>query len=531
MALKDIAGTLAGSVVEDTQLDAYGAVFVKGGTGSETFLSSEIAGLYGTLTVYASGEWQYVLDNSGTAAQGLAANVVQHDLFVVTTSDGLGQGVIDIGVTGVNDNASFSGEFVKKLDVTVGTGISGQIDALDPDVGEKGFQAAANIAGAVGLLSISKSGLWQYELLPGQRTAIVDDSKAIVESFAVAATDGTITHITVHVTTNETVAPAIQSVSPADDASGVATGASLNVTFNEPIQRGSGGILLKTAAGTLVATYDAASSQDLRIAGSTLTIDPVTDLFNGTGYVIEFAAGSVKDLAGNGMAANSSYNFSTVQAGVLLQGGAGADHLVGAAAVDIIQAGAGNDLISGLGGDDQIDGGSGLDTAAYSGNLASYVVTNTRQGFSVAGPDGTDSLAGVERLKFADFNVALDVEGNGGQAYRLYQAAFNRAPDIPGLGFQMKALDDGWGLVQIAQNFIDSPEFSATYGALDSPQFVTLLYQNVLHRAPEDAGLAYHVARLESGIPRAGILVGFSESPENQAALIGVIENGMVYTV
>jgi serralysin len=54
----------------------------------------------------------------------------------------------------------------------------------------------------------------------------------------------------------------------------------------------------------------------------------------------------------------------------------------------------------------------------------------------------------------------------------------------------------------------------------------------VLHRAPDAGGLAYHTGNLDSGgNSRAQVLVGFSESPENQAALIGVIQGGMAYSV
>jgi Ca2+-binding RTX toxin-like protein len=193
------------------------------------------------------------------------------------------------------------------------------------------------------------------------------------------------------------------------------------------------------------------------------------------------------------------------------------------------------DLLGGFGGNDAIDGGGGTDTAYYSGLLSSYTVTKTATGFTVTdshGIEGTDTLVNVERLQFQDKYMALDVLGNGGMAYRLYQAAFNRTPDIGGLGYQMNALDQGLNIAQVAQNFINSPEFSATYGALNDTQFVTQLYANVLHRAPDDGGLAYHTGNLASGAnTRANVLVGFSESPENQAALIGTIQNGMVFTL
>jgi hypothetical protein len=195
----------------------------------------------------------------------------------------------------------------------------------------------------------------------------------------------------------------------------------------------------------------------------------------------------------------------------------------------------GNDWLKGQGGDDRIDGGAGIDTAVFSGFRSNYLIKVDSDGsvsvLDQMGTDGTDTLINVERLQFADSKAAVDVEGHGGQAYRLYQAAFNRTPDIAGLGYQMNALDNGLSISQVAANFIASPEFQATYGALDTTQFVTQLYANVLHRSPDSGGLAFHVSNLNAGMARADVLVGFSESPENQMALIGVIQTGMVYTL
>ena len=217
-------------------------------------------------------------------------------------------------------------------------------------------------------------------------------------------------------------------------------------------------------------------------------------------------------------------------------GGSGDDQLTGNSVANRLVGNQGRDRLTGAGGDDALDGGAGLDTATFSGAFSGYTVAAGGAGAVVtdrqAGRDGRDSLAGVERLQFADVRVAVDVDGNGGQAFRLYQAAFNRTPDAGGLGFQMNALDQGEALAQVAANFIASPEFTATYGALDDTKFVTQLYANVLHRAPDAGGLGFHTGNLASGAnTRANVLVGFSESPENQAALIGTIQNGMVYTV
>jgi serralysin len=206
----------------------------------------------------------------------------------------------------------------------------------------------------------------------------------------------------------------------------------------------------------------------------------------------------------------------------------GNDTIIATTGNQYIKGFGGNDIIQGAAGNDIIDGGAGTDTAVYAGSAASYQILKTSNGYLVnGGTEGGDTLFNIERIKFDDKTIAFDTSGNAGQAYRLYQAAFNRTPDTGGLSFQTKALDDGWGLASIAQNFIDSPEFSSRYGALNNTQFVTQLYANVLHRAPETEGLNFHVNNLANGMSRAQVLVGFSESPENQAAIIGVIQNGM----
>lgn len=62
-------------------------------------------------------------------------------------------------------------------------------------------------------------------------------------------------------------------------------------------------------------------------------------------------------------------------------------------------------------------------------------------------------------------------------------------------------------------------------------QFVSLLYTNALHRTADTAGLNYWVGQLSSGAQtRAQALIRFSESAENQATLIGVIQNGIEMT-
>lgn len=196
---------------------------------------------------------------------------------------------------------------------------------------------------------------------------------------------------------------------------------------------------------------------------------------------------------------------------------------------------AGNDVFHSSAANYTVDGCAGIDRIVYAGKSSDFSIVKAAGGFSVAdmtGLEGTNTLANFERLKFSDTAFALDIDGNGGQAYRIYQAAFDRAPDLAGLGFWIKALDSGVTLTAVADGFVHSAEFQAIYGA-NTPnlELVTKFYENILHRAPEQAGLDFWVGVLDSNrASHAAVLAGISESSENQLGLIGVIGNGFPYT-
>lgn len=182
---------------------------------------------------------------------------------------------------------------------------------------------------------------------------------------------------------------------------------------------------------------------------------------------------------------------------------------------------------------DVVDGGAGLDTMRYTGKLADFTITKMASGLQVAAKSGgaADTLANIERLQFSDGAIAFDATGAGGQAYRLYQAAFDRAPDREGLGYWIRQLDSGASVRDVATAFTQSREFATLYG--DKPTndaLVTKLYANVLHRAPDQPGHDYWVGVLDKGASVGEVLAYFSEGAENQAALATVTGNGFAYT-
>jgi hypothetical protein len=214
-------------------------------------------------------------------------------------------------------------------------------------------------------------------------------------------------------------------------------------------------------------------------------------------------------------------------------GTGGADDL--AAEADWVYAGGGNDTIrwSGAVYTQRVDGGAGIDL--FAAPQAAYHVQQSagdpRTWWLADGlARGQTLLTQVERLQLGSKFLALDTLGAGGQAYRLYQAAFDRAPDSFGLGFWISRLDLGVSLKTVAKAFVSSAEFRTLYGEQPgNAELVTRFYTNVLGRAP-DAASSFWVDVLDRKLASvAEVLVGFSESAENVAALTGVMQHGMEY--
>lgn len=275
------------------------------------------------------------------------------------------------------------------------------------------------------------------------------------------------------------------------------------------------------------------------VVGGTLT--GYTQYVNGylTGEVTNFAV----------PASVATYYISNNQLGPLLAYVlSGSDEIYGSAFNDSLAGYDGNDLISGGAGDDYlaggfgndhlhggtgvnyIDGGPGFDRAYYDGLGGNYSYTFDQGGIAIwsAAWGVNDQLISIERIEFENGTLAFDIDGNAGQGYRIYQAAFDRTPDVAGLSFWVDHLDAGLSLYDLALNFIGSVEFKGLYGANPiNEDYVDLLYDNVLNRSPDAGGYAYWTGQMDAGLSRADMLIAFSESNENQMNVIGAIDQGI----
>jgi hypothetical protein len=213
------------------------------------------------------------------------------------------------------------------------------------------------------------------------------------------------------------------------------------------------------------------------------------------------------------------------------------ENAIGGVGIDVITGNTLSNAITGAAGNDTIDGGEGIDKAIYSGAAASYTIkitaTNSTATDKTANRDGTDTLTNVERLQFTDTMLALDIGKDqiAGSGYMLYKAAFNRTPDVGGLGYWISRMDSGMSYSDVAKNFVTSAEFQTAFGGSNPSvnTLVTKLYNNVLSRTPDAGGLAFWQDKLNTGWSTADVLGFFSTSGENVTNVTPLIANGIQY--
>lgn len=236
-----------------------------------------------------------------------------------------------------------------------------------------------------------------------------------------------------------------------------------------------------------------------------------------------------------------------------LVGTAYGDRLTGNEVGNGISGGAGNDTINGGQGDDQLVGGEGIDTATYLHNLSAHVLTRQGQTWTVKDttPDinrlndrleivgiavlseGTDTLNGIERLRFADTSVALDMgEGqSGNQAARLV-GVLGKAylSDKTLMGVALSVMDAGMGIGGAAQLLLNKGIMSTLAGGADDTSLAKLLVKNVLGREASAADLALiNPLTAQHGQQWLITTAANLEANATQIDLVGLSNHGMAF--
>ncbi|NBQ71294.1 MAG: peptidase M10, partial [Nitrosomonadaceae bacterium] len=80
-------------------------------------------------------------------------------------------------------------------------------------------------------------------------------------------------------------------------------------------------------------------------------------------------------------------------------------------------AGQGNDILIGNSSRNTLDGGAGIDTVQAGSARSQFTLNKTSDGYTLtdnANPGNQDTLINIERVKFADAHVAIDLDGHAG---------------------------------------------------------------------------------------------------------------------
>ena len=228
----------------------------------------------------------------------------------------------------------------------------------------------------------------------------------------------------------DTTPPTVTSALPADGATGVSTTTTVSAGFSEPMDQATiSTTTVKLAAGSnppvsATVTYTATIK--------TATLTPSSALGAGVLYTatVKGGAGGVKDVAGNAVATDFSWSFTTATTQTVpvavtdtfppvlcnglpatIVGTDGNDYLVGTPGNDVIHGLAGNDTIFGLGGDNVICGGPGRDKLY--GNRGNDKLFGGAGNNVLKGGTGRDRLFGQSGNNVMDGGSGFDRCGGG----------------------------------------------------------------------------------------------------------------------
>lgn len=271
-------------------------------------------------------------------------------------------------------------------------------------------------------------------------------------------------------------------------------------------------------------------------SGGTDTLDFSTLTTSGAKIDLREGAFSSAGVSANGVATTN--NISIMYGTVI-------ENAIGSQGADTITGNSADNTITGGGGNDTIDGGAGTDTVVYSATRTDYLIMKMASGaYSVAartGTDGTDQLSNIEKLQFSDTTLSVEYTD---MVQSLYVAYFGRAADIFGLAnFQAQlaaagaphtlaglsaAYSTNSTIHALVDLFGNSDESKALYTG-DTKSFVTTVYNNVLNRGPDQAGLDFWANAIDhGGLSRGNASLSIMAGAQSNTSTQGLLDAALV---
>jgi hypothetical protein len=153
-----------------------------------------------------------------------------------------------------------------------------------------------------------------------------------------------------------------------------------------------------------------------------------------------------------------------------------------------------------------------------------FIVTDQK-----SGNDETDSLTGIERLKFTDKSIAIDLDGNAGITAKVIGAVLGSSsvknPTYVGIGLSY---------TDIGMSYSDLGALAlSAVGATTNDEIVTTLWRNVVGFNPSTTDKAPFIKMLADGMKAGDLVVLAADTSLNTTniGLIGLIQTGIEYAI
>ncbi|MEY3140012.1 MAG: Serralysin precursor, partial [Pseudomonadota bacterium] len=159
------------------------------------------------------------------------------------------------------------------------------------------------------------------------------------------------------------------------------------------------------------------------------------------------------------------------------------------------------------------------DTAQFEGPYDSYVTRSSQSAFFVINKrsdvDGIDLLNNVERLKFLDKSVAIDLEGHAGKAVKVIGAVLGKEA-VKNPGFVDLGL--------LALNAV---------GATSNDAIVSKLWFNLVGSTASASDKAPYIKMLTDGMKPGDLVVMAADLPLNVSNidLVGLMQTGVEFAL
>ena len=235
---------------------------------------------------------------------------------------------------------------------------------------------------------------------------------------------------------------------------------------------------------------------------------------------------------GSEMCIRDRYKPITSPGQITVNFGTEIENLIGSSFSDLLTGNNLDNILTGGRGSDLIDGMLGIDTAVYELDRGSAVITFSKDDdvWNVISESNIDSLKNIERLKFNDINVALDLDGNAGKTVKLLSALLGSEGALNPYYIRagLKALDAGMtyeSLMAAGLEFVLGPEPPST-------AVINLFYENLVgSNAPESILSEYKALLDEGSLTPSYLGVAVAEHSLNAVNinLVGLKETGVEY--